>query len=209
MTDKQQKDWAKFKEELDRQEHEEENPKEQQTEGVEASAESPASALEHPDYQELAEKLSLAEQQAHENWEKSVRAVAELENVRRRAERDVANAHRYGAEKIIKNLLPVLDSLEQALQLAEKEAQTAMGEGLQLTRKIFLDALERENVQELNPMGEPFNPEQHEAMTTQEADDVKPNTVVAVFQKGYVLHDRVIRPARVVVSKAKSSDGNA
>ena len=127
-----------------------------------------------------------------------------MDNVRRRAERDVANAHRFGTEKLIKNFLPVLDSLEQALQLAKTESQQAMQEGLELTMRIFLEVLEKENVQQIDPLGEIFNPQEHEAMSMQEAENVAPNTVVTVFQKGYRLHDRVIRPARVVVAKAKS-----
>ena len=130
--------------------------------------------------------------------------MAELDNVRRRAEREVANAHRYGLEKLINSLLPVVDSLEQALQLAEKSEDPAMHEGLELTMKLFLDALAKYDVQQLNPQGELFDPQQHEAMTMQESADVVPNTVLAVFQRGYMLNDRVIRPARVIVAKGKS-----
>lgn len=157
------------------------------------------SALPHPDYEELEEKLTLAEQKAHENWEKATRALAELENVRRRAEREVSNAHRYSIDKLLQALLPVADSLEQALQIAEKDSQ--MAEGLKLTLKLFLDVLEKQGVTQLNPEGEPFDPKEHEAMTMQEAETAQPNTVLAVFQKGYKLHDRIIRPARVVVAK--------
>ncbi|CEK09758.1 nucleotide exchange factor GrpE [Legionella hackeliae] len=162
-------------------------------------------ALEHPSYTALEDQLTAAEQKAHENWEKAARAVAELENVRRRAERDVTNAHRYGVEKLITSFLPVADSIEQALQLSEKEKNNSMHEGLELTMKLFLDVLEKNGVKQLNPLGEPFNPQEHEAMSIQEAKDAAPNTVLAVFQKGYKLHDRVIRPARVVVTKGKSA----
>lgn len=156
-------------------------------------------ALSHPDYEELEEKLTLAEQKAHENWEKATRALAELENVRRRAEREVSNAHRYSIDKLLQALLPVADSLEQALQIAEKDSQ--MAEGLELTLKLFLGVLEKQGVTQLNPEGELFDPKEHEAMTMQEAGTAQPNTVLAVFQKGYKLHDRIIRPARVVVAK--------
>lgn len=165
--------------------------------------ESSQDGLEHPSYKHLEEKLTLAEQTAHEHWEKSVRALAELENVRRRAERDVAQAHRYSLEKFARELLPVMDSLEQALQLANQEAKTAMGEGLELTVKLFLNVLEKFEVQQINPIEAMFNPQEHEAMSMQETDEAKPNTVLAVFQKGYKLHDRIIRPARVVVAKEK------
>lgn len=191
MTKEHQRDWHKVKEEAEREDMAPEG---------EAQAK-PESALEHPDYAHLEEKLTEAEQQAHDNWEKAVRAMAELDNVRRRAERDVANAHRYGAEKLITSLLPVIDSLEQALGLA---SDNAMQEGLELTMKLFLDVLTKFEVEQINPEGEMFDPHQHEAMAMQPSDEVSPNTVLAVFQKGYRLSDRVIRPARVIVAKASS-----
>jgi len=166
-------------------------------------------ALEHPSYLALEEKLTLAEQQAHENWEKAVRAMAELENVRRRAERDVANAHRFGQEKLIHSFLPVIDSLEQALQLADNETQVTMREGLVLTLKLFIDALKKIDVEQIDPLGAVFNPQEHEAMTMQEATAAAPNTILTVLQKGYKLHDRVIRPARVIIAKPTSSNKNA
>ena len=94
------------------------------------------------------------------------------------------------------------DSLEQALQLAKNEDDSAMAEGLQLTFQLFLDALQKHGVTRIDPQGEAFNPQEHEAMSTQEVADVAPNTVVVVFQKGYKLSDRVVRPARVIVSKS-------
>jgi len=193
MSKETKKDWKKFKE------HNEQEPETNE----EASEEQhDLGALDHPAYAELEEKLTLAEQKAHENWEKSVRAVAELDNVRRRTERDISNAHRYGLEKIVASLIPVADSLEQALQLAKNEGDTAMAEGLQLTFQLFLDALQKHGVTRIDPQGEVFNPQEHEAMSIQEAADVAPNTVVVVFQKGYKLSDRVVRPARVIVSKS-------
>jgi molecular chaperone GrpE len=200
---KDQKDWNKFKEEnqqlADNEQVEEDNQIESDFQEHNESTE--AGALDHPSYVALEEQLTLAEQKAHENWEKSVRALAELDNVRRRMEREVANAHKYGAEKIISALLPIMDSLEQALQLADKSGDTAMHEGLELTMKLFTDALQKFDVTVLDPMGEIFDPQQHEAMAMQPAPDVAPNTIIAVFQKGYKLSDRVIRPARVVVAK--------
>ncbi|MDR3443229.1 MAG: nucleotide exchange factor GrpE [Legionella sp.] len=198
MSKHDKKNWQQFKEE--NQSQEANSTDENMDLGAEPEHEEEES-LEHLSYEELSEKLTFAEQQAHENWEKSVRALAELDNVRRRAEREIDNAHRYGAEKLISSLLPVMDSLEQALQMAAKEEDAAMREGLELTMKLFLDALQKFDVQQLDPMGLPFNPQEHEAMTMQEAPGVAPNTVVAVFQKGYKLSDRVIRPARVIVSK--------
>ncbi len=199
MSEQTPKDWKKFKEENEIQDNLELDAEFDDVEELDANS----NALEHPSYPDLEEKLTLAEQKAHENWEKSVRAMAELDNVRRRAERDVANAHRYGLEKLISSLLPVVDSLEQALQLATQHADTAMQEGLGLTMKLFVDVLEKFDVQQLDPQGAAFDPQQHEAMSIQESADVPHNAVIAVFQKGYVLNDRVIRPARVIVAKGK------
>ncbi|WP_298625502.1 nucleotide exchange factor GrpE [uncultured Legionella sp.] len=198
MSKHDKKDWNKFKEE--NQAHEEEL-NEEGPEEILNEEEQPDAALSHPSYVALEEQLTLAEQKAHENWEKSVRAVAELDNVRRRMEREVANAHKYGAEKLISALLPVVDSLEQALQLADKNSDPAMHEGLELTMKLFLDVLDKFDVKQLDPMGMPFDPQLHEAMSIQDVPGTAPNTVIAVFQKGYQLNDRVIRPARVIVSK--------
>jgi molecular chaperone GrpE len=190
--DDKQKDWAKIKAESEKLEEvipptEPENP----VEGI----------LDHPSYVALEEKLTLAEKQAHENWEKSVRALAELENVRRRADKDVSNAVRFGMEKMVTALLPIKDSLEHALQIANKQAEPTMMEGLELVVKLFTDTLEKFEVKEINPEGALFDPHTHEAMSMQEAPDVPPNTVLTVFQKGYSLSGRIIRPARVVVSK--------
>ena len=200
MSEKTTKDWKKFKEDSA-------VPDELEGEGGlenDDAIDMNSYALDHPSYLDLEEKLTLAEQKAHENWEKSVRAMAELDNVRRRSEREVTNAHRYGLEKMISSLLPIIDSLEQALLLAEKNADTGMHEGLLLTMKLFLDVLEKFEVQQLDPQGAVFDPQQHEAMSIQESADAAPNSVLAVFQKGYKLNERVIRPARVIVAKAKS-----
>lgn len=198
MSKHDKKDWSKFKEEN---KVHEEDLSEDVTEESPEEVEHVDAALSHPSYVALEEQLTLAEQKAHENWEKSVRAVAELDNVRRRMEREVANAHKYGMEKLISALLPVVDSLEQALQLADKNTDSAMHEGLELTMKLFVDVLEKFDVSQLDPIGMPFDPQQHEAMSIQDVPGTPPNTVIAVFQKGYQLNDRVIRPARVIVSK--------
>jgi molecular chaperone GrpE len=193
MSEKKNKDWKQFKENSLLEDEQEID------ELIEDPEEELMASLDHPTYVEMEEKLTLAEQKAHENWEKSVRALAELDNVRRRAERDIANAHRYGSEKLLTSLLPIVDSLEQALQLAEGDK--AMHEGLELTMKLFLDVLQKHDVEQIDPIGEPFDPQCHEAMTMQPSTEVAPNHVVAVFQKGYRLNDRIIRPARVIVAK--------
>ena len=199
MSHKHEKDWKKFKEETILQD--ELGLNEAAGDASVAPVDAVLGALDHPSYIALEEKLTLAEQQAHDNWDKSVRAMAELDNIRRRAERDVANAHRYSLEKFSEALLPVVDSLEQALQLADKEADASMREGLELTMKLFVGVLDKFEVKQLDPVGEVFDPQQHEAMAMQESADVAPNTVLMVFQKGYKLNDRVIRPARVIVTK--------
>ena len=201
MSENYTKDWKKIREEAEangEESIEESSP--------DVNSEQENIALDHPSYTALEEKLTLSEQKAHENWEKSMRAMAELDNVRRRAERDVTNAHRYGLEKIISSLLPVIDSLEQALQLADKDTQGAMVEGLQLTLKLFVDVLTKFDVEQIDPIGAIFDPQEHEAMTMQELPDAVPNRIVAVFQKGYKLNERVIRPARVIVAKAKTTN---
>ena len=202
--------WGKIKEESEV-EHDDESPIESEEEHEEKLSskhkkeKGPAKdgELEHLDYEELEEKLTLAEQKAHENWEKVVRITAELDNVRRRATKDVEQAHRYGSEKLITSLLPVLDSLEQALQLVDAQTNPAMFEGLQLTMKLFLDTLAKQDVTQLDPVGEMFNPQEHEVMSMLESPDLPANSVMNVFQKGYRLADRLIRPARVIVVKAK------
>lgn len=198
MSNKDKKDWKKFKEEnMQKDEFYDDEAIDEMLE--EESSE--ILGLEHPNYAELEDKLTLTEKKMHENWEKAARAMAELENVRRRAEKDIASAHKFGVEKFVNGLLPVVDSLEQAIQLAEKDKGSSMYEGLDLTMKLFLDVLTKNGVEQINPLGEMFNPELHEAMSMQQVADAKTNTVIVVFQKGYKLHDRVIRAARVVVAK--------
>lgn len=200
MTKKDSKDWHAVREEANA-EVEAASSTTKMNEELHADA---AAVLNHPSYIELTEKLTLSEQQAHENWEKSVRAMAELENVRRRAERDVEHAHRYGMERMIKEILPVLDSLEQALQAAKSIDNLSMIQGIELTQKLLLDALAKFDVKQIDALNKVFNPNCHEAMTMIDSPEHEPNTVVNVFQQGYSLGERVLRPARVVVSKAKS-----
>ncbi|MDP3704739.1 MAG: nucleotide exchange factor GrpE [Legionellaceae bacterium] len=202
MSDKSKakKDWKTFKEESVRQDDEVLRDEEDLDALMDDDVQEHV-GLEHPTYPDLEEKLTIAEQKVHENWEKATRAMAELENVRRRADRDIANAHKYSLERFVDGLLPVVDSLEQALQLADKEANAGMHEGLELTMKLLLGVLSKHHVEQLDPTGDMFDPQQHEAMSMQEADGVKSNTILLVFQKGYKLSDRVIRPARVIVAK--------
>jgi molecular chaperone GrpE len=152
---------------------------------------------------ELGQLLHQAETKAQENWDKLLRVQAEMDNVRRRAERDVENAHKYALEKFAAELLPVKDSLELGVAAAQQdEADVAkLREGTELTLKLLEDALSKFGITLLDPLDQPFNPEFHQAMSMVESPDKEPNTVVAVMQKGYILNDRLLRPAMVVVAK--------
>ena len=143
---------------------------------------------------------------ANENWEKYLRAAAELENVRKRAARDVENAHKYALERFATELLAVLDSLEAGLAAGEDADAETLLKGKEATLKQLLAILERFGVEEVDPHGEPFDPTLHEAMTVQPSADVEPGSVVTVFQKGYALNGRLLRPARVVVAAEEAED---
>lgn len=195
------KDWEALAQASDEQAQEQqENSESAQSVSEDADV---AGILDHPSYRALEEKLTKAEQDAHEHWNSATRAMAEVENMRRRTTRDVENAHKYATEKFITELLPIIDSLEQALEAAGEgdDQLKAMREGIELTHKMFLSALEKFSVSTIDPVGETFDPNLHEAMSMQDAEGAESNTVLVVFQKGYQLHDRVIRPARVVVAK--------
>src|SRR3569833_1922033 len=139
---------------------------------------------------------------ADEHWNQLLLARAETENVRRRAERDVEGAHKYALERFVNELLPVKDSLELGLAAASGEGDLAkIREGMELTLKMLSSALEKFGVKTLDPKGEKFNPALHQAMAMQEVRDAEPNIVLTVYQKGYLLNDRLIRPAMVVVSR--------
>ena len=132
-----------------------------------------------------------------------LRAAAESENIRRRASRDVENAHKYANEKLLEDLLPVLDSLEKALELpVQSDDAKAVLEGIEISLRIFRETLERAGIAIVDPLGEPFDPSKHEALAMVPNEEVEPNSVIEVVQKGYLLNERVVRAARVVVSAA-------
>lgn len=173
----------------------------------EATPETQAAGEANPE--EIHALLEDARNKADEHWNQCIRLQAELDNLRKRAERDVANAHKFALEKFANDLLPVRDSLEMGIAAAGEgnEVDPAkLKEGSELTLKMLGDAMTKFGIQEVNPEGEKFNPEYHEAMSMQERSDVEPNTVVTVIQKGYTLNDRLIRPAMVMVSRAPASD---
>lgn len=174
----------------------------------ESEAVEPAVAAPEVSAEELVARLEAAEAKAAENWDQFVRAKAEIENLRRRAERDLENAHKYALDRLAQELLPVIDSMELGLAAVAGEGATVekLQEGTELTLKMFLSALEKFGISQVNPEGERFNPEYHQAMTTQPASNVEPNTVLNVFQKGYLLNERLIRPAMVVVSASEDQN---
>lgn len=175
-----------------------------------APAESPPQADPAAELEQLRSRLSAAEAKANEHWDQLLRAKAEMENLRRRTQRELESAHKYALDRVAQELLPVVDSLELGLAAANAEGASVeqLREGTELTLKMLLGALEKVGIQPVDPQGERFNPEYHQAMTTQPADHVEPNTVLNVFQKGYLLNDRLIRPALVVVSSGGGEPGS-
>jgi molecular chaperone GrpE len=161
----------------------------------------------HKKLSQLQADLIAAEHKAAENWELLLRTKADEENARKRARIDVENAHKYGIEKFARSMLDIVDSLERGIEsannLAEEssEAIKSLKEGMGLTLKLLLNMLDQFHIKMLNPIGEVFNPVQHEAISMQQQENTAANTILLVAQKGFVLHDRVLRPARVIVAK--------
>ena len=153
-----------------------------------------------PGMEELLKKAELAAEEHHDAW---LRAKAETENVRRRAQTDIANAHKYALEGFAVELLSVRDSLEAALA-SGKGSTDALRSGVELTLKQLTNAFEKFSIKEINPLGEKFDPHKHQGIGVVEVD-ADPNTVVSVLQKGYGLNDRVIRPALVTIAKSRNS----
>jgi molecular chaperone GrpE len=150
----------------------------------------------------LAARLAEATQQADAFRDQALRAQAEAENTRRRASREVENAHKFALEKFAADLLPVLDSLEKAVEVASSaEGAESIGEGVQLSLKLFLSVLEKHGVERIDPLGEPFDPQKHEALAMVPSAHAEPNSVIEVMQRGYLLNGRLVRAAKVVVSK--------
>lgn len=152
------------------------------------------------------ERIAELEDQLAGEKENVLRAAAEVQNIRRRAEQDIEKAHKFALEKFATDLLAVLDSLERGIEVSDPadEKIRPMREGMELTYKLFLDTLKRFQVERIDPLGQPFNPEQQQAMAMEESNQAEPNSVLKVFQCGYVMNGRLLRPAMVVVSKAPS-----
>ena len=149
------------------------------------------------------EQLQQAQATIKDYWDQVVRMRAEVENNRKRADRDVENAHKYALKNFVDSLLPVIDSMEMGHTAANTENATleSIREGSELTMTMFVQVLERSGLQQINPLGEKFDPEKHQAISMIEVPDAKSNSVIEVMQKGFALNDRLIRPAMVVVAK--------
>ncbi len=155
---------------------------------------------------DAAAALEAAREEAARMKDTALRAQAEMENVRRRAARDVEAAHKFALEKFAADLLPVVDSLEKSVEAVAgheggDEAIVAIKEGIQLSERMFMDTLGKFGVERIDPLGEPFDPERHEAMSMIDAPDAEPNSVVTVLQKGYALNGRLLRAAMVIVAR--------
>ena len=157
--------------------------------------------------EDLEQQLAESEAALAERKDVEIRAAAETQNIRTRAAKDVEQARKFALEKFANELLPVIDNLERALQgsSAEDEATKAIYEGVELTMKGFLTSVEKFGVVQVNPMGEAFNPEHHQAIGMQPSAEFPANTVMMVMQKGYILNDRLLRPAMVMVSQGGAS----
>jgi molecular chaperone GrpE len=177
-------------------------------EGVESGSLEVDSSDEQSVLRDALQRLAQAESLIMHQKDEVLRVQAEMQNLRRRTEQDVEKAHKFGQEKFSIELLAVMDNLERALQVSmdrEDESVKSLLQGVELTLKSFTDCFRRFGIEQIDPLGEPFDPQMHQAMAVQENPDVEPNTITAVMQKGYSLHGRVIRPAMVMVSKGPSA----
>jgi molecular chaperone GrpE len=177
---------------------------------VDKAAEENVEAAEGEPESSPSADLEALQSQVQEFQEQVLRSHAEMQNVRRRAENDVEKAHKFAVEKFVKELLPVVDSLEKAVESTEGHESSgdlvaSIRQGVELTLDMFLSGLKKFNVERLNPVGEPFDPQYHEAMSMVPAPNAEPNSVVAVMQKGYLLNGRVVRPAMVMVAKPQDA----
>jgi len=170
--------------------------------GHEQTAVLPETAAQLVELERLQQALTQAEERAKDHWDQYLRALAELDNVRKRAQRDIESANRYGLEKFVGELIPVKDSLELALENRQGVDAKTLVEGNEATLRLLAKAFEKLGVSELDPVGQHFDPERHEAMMAQESRTAEPDSVLQVVQRGYELNGRVLRPARVIVAKA-------
>ncbi len=161
----------------------------------------PETAAELVEHEQLKAELAASEERAKSHWDQYLRSLAEIENVRKRAARDLDSARQFAIERFAQELLAVKDSLELAVQNAEKADVASLIEGQSATLRLLEKAFEKSQIEVIDPVGKPFDPELHEAMLTQPSADAAPGTVLAVVQRGYQLNGRLLRPARVVVAQ--------
>lgn len=175
----------------------------EQTVQPEAEIESANAEAEGEELMALRSALEQAEAKASENWDRCLRMQADMENTRKRLQQEVDNARKFGQKSLIEELLPIIDSMEMGVSAANAEGAEIdkIREGYELTNKMLGQLLNKFNVVAVDPTGEKFDPEKHQAMSMQEGTGAEPNTVVAVMQKGYTLNERLIRPALVMVAK--------
>jgi molecular chaperone GrpE len=200
MSNEQELPESQDETEIQDQDNEKENIEEHEADG-EASAEPEQQEISS---EEVTAQLQKAEQKAQENWDKYLRLQAEMDNLKRRTQKELENAHKYGLEKFAKELVNVIDSLELGVKAStgDNAEVVKLREGSELTIKQFESVFAKFNIESIDPIGQLFNPELHQAMSMQESVDHQPNSVMMVFQKGYILNGRLLRPAMVVVSKA-------
>ncbi|MHB1544685.1 MAG: nucleotide exchange factor GrpE [Gammaproteobacteria bacterium] len=175
------------------------------TEPPDSSPSQPISDDSPRQTENLLAQLEASENKGREHWERYVRTAAELENLRKRAQREVENAHRFALESFLSELLPVKDSLEIGVAGGEEQSAADICQGMQLTLKLLTQLLAKRGVEEVDPQGELFDPERHEAIGTESAPGIEPNVILKVVQKGYILNGRLLRPARVVVAGSPGS----
>ncbi|HEX4388260.1 MAG TPA: nucleotide exchange factor GrpE [Steroidobacteraceae bacterium] len=180
------------------------NDSERRDTSGEPTAVLPETAAQLVELERLQQSLAESEERAKSHWEQYLRAVADLDNVRKRAARDIEAANRYGLEKFAAELLPVKDSLELAVQNAGRADVASLKAGQEATLQLLDKALKKLGVTVIDPAGEPFDPERHEAMMAQESKTAEPDSVLQVVQPGYELNGRLLRPARVIVAKDPS-----
>jgi len=177
-------------------------------ESTESETAETAETAESTESEEVSLETQLADAQAKadENWDQLMRTKAEMENIRRRSEKELSNARKYALEKFAQELLPVIDSMEMGLAAAQDENADVrkLREGTEMTLKMFETAIDKFGIKSVHPHGEEFNPEHHQAMTMLDSQEHEPNMIIDVMQKGYLLNERLVRPAMVVVSSAKS-----
>ncbi|MCZ6487539.1 MAG: nucleotide exchange factor GrpE [Gammaproteobacteria bacterium] len=170
---------------------------------VEITADAAAESETENGEESVEQQLDRAQSTIKDYWDQIMRLKAEIENNQKRAARDIENAHKFVLRNFAESLLPIVDSMEMGQQVAKAENANleTIVEGAQMTMDMFIQVLEKNGLQQLDPVGEKFDPEQHQAISMIEADDAESNTVISVMQKGFLLNDRLVRPAMVVVAK--------